>query len=136
MPDASLPVNARHRRPGRRPAHAKLECDHRSTNPMNWGWFLLRIVIASTVFTTLFLSQRFWYRAIWRVSARWSAVWLRVAVRLLYVIGILLVIAAIFDGVRVGRHGHLFPRDALLTIFSGLWFSSALFAFLAVKTVH
>jgi predicted MPP superfamily phosphohydrolase len=103
---------------------------------MNWGWFLLRIVIASTVFTTLFLSQRFWYRAIWRVSARWSAVWLRVAVRLLYVIGILLVIAAIFDGVRVGRHGHLFPRDALLTIFSGLWFSSALFAFLAVKTVH
>jgi hypothetical protein len=103
---------------------------------VNWGWFLLRIVIALTVFTTLFLSQRFWYRAIWRVSARWSAVWLRVAVRLLYVIAILLVIAAIFDGVRVGRHGHLIPRDALLTIFSGLWFSSALFAFLAVKIVH
>jgi predicted MPP superfamily phosphohydrolase len=103
---------------------------------VNWGWFLLRIVIALTIFATLFLSQRFWYRAIWRTSSRWSAVWIRVAVRLLYIVGVAVVVAAIFDGVRVGRHGHLIPRDAVLTIFSGLWFSSALFAFLAVKVVH
>src|SRR5262249_31701009 len=59
-----------------------------------------------------------------------------VAVRALYVVGIVAVIAAIFDGLRAGRHNHLIPRDAVLAIFSGLWFSSALFAFLAVKVVH
>jgi len=103
---------------------------------VNWGWFLLRIVIAATILTTIFLSQRFWYRAIWQVSARWSAVWVRVAVRLFYVLGILLVFAAVVDGFRVGHRGHLIPRDAVLPISSGLWLSSALFAFLAVKIVH
>ena len=103
---------------------------------MNWGWFLLRIVIASTIFATIFLSQRFWYRAIWRASARWSAVSVRVAARLLYVLAILVVVVSILDGFRVGHRGHLIPRDALMGIFSGLWFSSALFSFLAVKVVH
>jgi len=103
---------------------------------VNWGWFLLRIVIAATIFATIFLSQRFWYRAIWRASARWSAVAVRVAVRLLYVLAIVVVFASILDGFRIGHRGHLIPRDALLAIFSGLWFSSALFAFLAVKIVH
>jgi predicted MPP superfamily phosphohydrolase len=103
---------------------------------VNWGWLLFRVAIGLTVLTTLFLSQRFWYRAIWRVTAGWSVVWLRVAARLLYAFGLLVIILAIFDGLRVGRHGHLIPRDALLAIFSGLWFSSALFAFFAVKIVH
>ena len=103
---------------------------------MNWSWFFLRIVVAATIFATIFLSQRFWYRAIWRASAAWSAVWLRVAVRLLYVLGALSVVAAIADGLRIGHRGHLIPRDAILGIFSGLWLSSALFAFLAVKIVH
>ena len=113
-----------------------MACDSWSANPVNWGWFLLRIVIAATILTTIFLSQRFWYRAIWQVSARWSAVWVRVAVRLFYVLGILLVFAAVVDGFRVGHRGHLIPRDAVLPISSGLWLSSALFAFLAVKIVH
>ena len=103
---------------------------------MNWGWLLLRVGIGLTLLTTLFFSQRFWYRALWRTTARWSAVRLRVAVRLLYVVGLVLVLMAIFDGLRVGRHGHLIPRDAMLAVFSGLWFSSAIFAFLAVKIVH
>jgi uncharacterized protein len=103
---------------------------------VNWGWLLLRIALGLTVLTTLFLSQRFWYRAIWRASSRWSAAWLRVAVRLLYVLALLVVIAAIADGLRMGRRGHLIPRDAALGIFAGLWFSSAVFAFLAVKLVH
>ena len=100
------------------------------------GWFLFRIVIAATIFATIFLFQRFWYRAIWRASAGWSAVWPRVAVRLLYVLGALSVVAAIVDGLRVGQRGHLIPRDAMLAILSGLWVSGALFAFLAVKIVH
>jgi uncharacterized protein len=103
---------------------------------VNWAWLLLRIALGLTLLTTLFLSQRFWYRAIWRTTARWSSIWLRVTARLLYVLGITLVILAIFDGLRVGRHGHLIPRDAMLAVFSGLWFSSALFAFLAIKLVH
>jgi predicted MPP superfamily phosphohydrolase len=103
---------------------------------VNWGWLLLRIAIGLTVLTTLFLSQRFWYRTIWRTTSRWRAVWLRVAVRLLYVLALMLIILAVADGFRMGRRGHLIPRDAMLTIFAGLWLSSALFAFLAVKIVH
>jgi len=103
---------------------------------VNWGWLLVRIVIGLTILTTLFLSQRFWYRAIWRATARWRASWLRVLVRLLYCLALVLIIFSLADGFRMGRRGHLIPRDAILTMFSGLWFSSALFAFLAVEVVH
>ncbi len=103
---------------------------------MNWGWLLPRIAFVLLVLATLVQSQRFWYRAIWRVTSRWSTAWLRVAARLLYVLAVIVIILAIVDGFRMGRRGHLIPRDALLTIFAGLWFSSAVFAFLAVKLVH
>jgi uncharacterized protein len=103
---------------------------------VNWGWLIVRIVIGLMVLTTLFLSQRFWYRAIWRTTARWRADWLRIAARLLYCLALVLIIFALADGFRMGRRGHLVPRDAILTMFSGLWFSSALFAFLAVEVVH
>ncbi len=103
---------------------------------MNWGWLLLRIAVGLTVLTTLFVSQRFWYRAIWRATSNWSVVWLRVAARLLYALALVVIIIAVADGFRMGRRGHLIPRDAMLTIFAGLWFSSAVFAFLAVKIVH
>lgn len=103
---------------------------------MNWGWLLLRIVMGLTILTTVFLSQRFWYRAIWRTTARWRSRWLRVAARLLYCLAIVLVIIAIAGGFRMGRHGHLKQRDAALAIFSGLWLSSAFFAFLFVEVVH
>jgi predicted MPP superfamily phosphohydrolase len=103
---------------------------------VNWGWLLLRVAIGLTILTTLFLSQRFWYRAIWRTTSRWRVAWLRVVVRLLYVCVLVLIILAIADGFRMGRRGHVVPRDAMFTIFAGLWFSSAIFAFLAVKIVH
>jgi predicted MPP superfamily phosphohydrolase len=103
---------------------------------VNWGWFLLRIVLGLTILTTVFLSQRFWYRAVWRTTARWRSGWLRVAARLLYCVAIALILLAIAGGFRMGRHGHLKQRDAMLTIFSGLWLSSALFAFLFVEVVH
>jgi len=103
---------------------------------VNWGWLLVRIVIGLTILTTLFLSQRFWYRAIWRATARWRTDWLRVSARLLYCLALVLIIFSLADGFRMGRRGHLIPRDAILTMFSGLWFSSALFAFLAVEVVH
>jgi uncharacterized protein len=112
-----------------------MDCDW-STHSVNWGWLLRWIALGLTLPTVLFLSQRFWYRAFWRATARWSTVWFRVAARALYFLGLVVVLLAIVDGLRMGRRGHLIPRDAMMAIFSGLWFSSALFAFLAVKLVH
>ncbi len=103
---------------------------------MNWSWLLLRIGLGLTLLTTLFLSQRFWYRAIWHTTGCWRSERLRIAARAVYCFVLVVIILAIADGFRVGRSAHLIPREALLTIFSGLWFSSALFAFLAVELVH
>lgn len=102
---------------------------------MNWGWLLLRIVIGATILVTLYLSQRFWYRTLWRVSSNWRAMWLRVVARLAYLSLLTLIIVSVTDGFRMGHRGHLIPNDDLVTIFAGLWFSSALFAYLALKLV-
>ena len=85
--------------------------------------------------TVLFLSQRFWYRAIWRVTSHWGRTTLRVAVRLLYLAGLLGIIFTIADSLRQD-HGRLMPNHSPLASFTGLWFASALFAYLAVKSVH
>jgi uncharacterized protein len=103
---------------------------------VNWGWLLLRGAIALTILTTLFLSQRFWYRSIWRATANWRSVWLRVAMRLLYIALLVLIIGSTVDGFRMGRPGHLIPTDNLIQIFAGLWFTSALFSYFAVKVVR
>jgi len=102
---------------------------------VNWGWLLLRIAIALTILTTLFLSQRFWYRSIWRATANWRTVWLRVTVRLFYLALLVLIIGSVADGLRMSRN-HLLPSDNLIDIFAGLWFTSALFAYFAVKVVR
>ncbi len=103
---------------------------------MNWGWLLVRIAIALTVLLLLLASQRFWYRSIWRGTANWKSTSLRVVVRLVYVVMIALVVVATVDGLRMGHRGRLIPTDALITIFAGLWFTSALFSYLAVKAVR
>ena len=103
---------------------------------MNWGWLLLRIAVGLTVLTALFLSQRFWYRSIWRATANGRFVWLRVAVRLLYIALLLLIIGSAFDAFRMGHRPHMIPSDNVIEMFAGLWFTSALFAYLAVKTVR
>ena len=103
---------------------------------MNWGWLLLRAVLALIILGTLFLSQRFWYRAIWRVSANWRAVWLRVSVRLIYISLLILTIATAIDGFRMGHRPHLVPSKNAVEMFVGLWLLSALFAYLALKLVR
>jgi uncharacterized protein len=103
---------------------------------VNWGWLLLRSIIALTILSTLFLSQRFWYRSIWRVTANWQAVWLRVTVRLAYIALLLLTIGSMIDGFRMGHHAHLIPSDRLIDIFAGLWLTSALLAYCALKIVR
>jgi uncharacterized protein len=102
---------------------------------VNWGFFTLRVAIGCGVLGLLFFSQRFWYRAIWRATAKWRVMGLRVVVRLAYVVALLLVIVTLLDGFRMGR-GHMMPRVSAFTIFSGLWFTSILFGYVAVKGVR
>jgi len=103
---------------------------------VNWGWFFLRNGILLTLLTALFFSQRFWYRSLWRMTSSWGTVWLRVLTRVVYVVLLVLIIISTADGFRMGFRGHLIPNDNLITVFAGLWFSSALFAFFAVKLVR
>ncbi len=102
---------------------------------LNWTWLLLRSAIGLGIVGLLFFSQRFWYRAIWRMTSNWGSQWMRVTVRLVYVAVLLLIIAATADGFRMG-HGHIIPRATMITVFAGLWFFSALFAYLAVILVR
>ena len=102
---------------------------------MNWGWILLRTAIGLSLVTVLFLSQRFWYRALWRVTGHWGRTTLRVGVRLLYLTGLLLIIITIADNLRQD-HGRFLPTHSPITSFAGLWFASALFGYVAIKLVH
>jgi predicted MPP superfamily phosphohydrolase len=102
---------------------------------VNWGFLLLRIVIGLSILTLLFLSQRFWYRSLWRVTSQWGRVTLRVGARLAYIVLLLLTIVTLSQGLVFGR-GALARQSSMMTMITGLWFFSALFAYLAVKTVH
>jgi hypothetical protein len=104
-------------------------------NGVNWGFLFLRIAIGLSVLTLLYLSQRFWYRALWRVTSHWGRVWLRVPARLAYVLLLLAVIFTLVQGVVLGRGGFA-RQSSLITVVTGLWFFSALFAYLSVKAVH
>jgi len=88
-----------------------------------------------TVLAVLYLSQRFWYRALWRVTSNWGRVWLRMGVRLLYFVGLLLIVLTIADGFR-SDHGQLLLARSGFTVFVGLWFVSALGGYACVKLVH
>jgi uncharacterized protein len=102
---------------------------------LNWGYILLRTGIGIGLLVLLFLSQRFWYRALWRVTSNWGRVWLRLSVRLLYLAGLVLVILTFSDALR-RDHGRLLPSHSAFTSLVGLWFASALGGYLCVKAVH
>lgn len=102
---------------------------------MNWSWILLRSAVGLGILASLFLSQSFWYRTLWRVTSNWGRVWLRVGVRLVYLAGLLLIIVAIADSLSQG-HGRILPMHSPVESFAGLWFLSALAAYFAVKAVH
>ena len=102
---------------------------------VNWAFLLLRIAIGLSILTLLFLSQRFWYRSLWRVTSNWGQVWLRVAARLAYVFILLVVIITLLEAISLGR-GRIIPQASMVSVLTGLWFFSALFAYLAVKMVH
>jgi uncharacterized protein len=69
------------------------------------------------------------------MTSNWGQMWLRLGVRSLYLIGLILTILTISDGLRQD-HGRLLPPHSGLTSFIGLWFLSALGGYLCVKSVH
>jgi predicted MPP superfamily phosphohydrolase len=102
---------------------------------LNWGYLLLRTGIGIGLLFLLFLSQRFWYRAFWRVTSNWGRVWLRLSVRLLYLAGLFLIMLTFSDALR-RDHGRMLPPHSPFTAFVGLWFVSALGGYVCVKVVH
>jgi uncharacterized protein len=102
---------------------------------LNWGYLLLRTGIGIGLLVLLFLSQRFWYRALWRVTSNWGRLWLRLSVRLFYLAGLVLIILTFSDALR-RDHGRTLPPHSPFTAFVGLWFVSALGGYLCVKMVH
>jgi uncharacterized protein len=102
---------------------------------VNWGFLVLRSAIGLSILALFFLSQRFWYRALWRVTAGWGLRPLRFAARLLYVLALLLIIVVAVEGLRMS-HGRILPDVSPINMLAGLWIFSALFAFLAVKLIR
>ncbi|HYT20595.1 MAG TPA: metallophosphoesterase [Candidatus Polarisedimenticolia bacterium] len=102
---------------------------------MNWGFQFLRIAIGLSLLTLLYLSQRFWYRSLWRITSHWGRTALRVAPRLAYIVLLLLVIVTTAQGLVFGRASFT-RHSSIVTVIGGLWFFSALFGYIAVKAVH
>jgi uncharacterized protein len=102
---------------------------------LNWSWILLRSAIGVGILTLLFLSQRFWYRTLWRVTSNWGRMPMRVVVRLLYLVGLGLILMTLSDNLRQD-HGRLLPSHSPVAAFAGLWFLSALVGYVLIKAVH
>ncbi len=105
------------------------------TTNVNWGYLVLRIAIVLGILTLLYLSQCFWYRALWRVTSNWGRVSLRVGVRVAYIAALLVVIFTIAGSFSLGQR-RIVPQPSMVSVLTGLWFFSALFAYLAVNMVH
>lgn len=102
---------------------------------MNWGWLILRTAIGLGILTLLLFSQRFWHRAIWRFASHLRKTWMRVGLRLAWLGILALMVAAFLDAFRM-RQSHHFHFGGPVVLMTGLWFSSALFAYLSVKLIH
>jgi predicted MPP superfamily phosphohydrolase len=102
---------------------------------LSWSWILARGGLAIAGLSLLYLSQRFWYRSLWRVTSNWGRVWLRMGVRLFYLTGLVLIILTLTDILRQDR-GRILPAHSSFTTIAGLWFVAALAGYLCVKSVH
>jgi uncharacterized protein len=87
------------------------------------------------VVTALVLSQRFWYRALWRATSNWGRVWLRMGARILYLVAMVAMALSVTEGWR-RDHRRILPGHSAFTSLAGLWLFSALFAYICVKAVH
>jgi len=107
------------------------EGEHR----LSWVYILLRSGLAVVVVGLLFLSQRFWYRGLWRVTSNWGRMRMRVGARVLYLVCLVLAILSLTDGMRLA-HGQFLPGHSLITSLAGLWFCAALGGYLCIKAIH
>jgi uncharacterized protein len=87
------------------------------------------------VATALFLSQRFWYSALWRVTSNWGRIWLRMGLRILYLVAMLAMVLSVTEG-WLKDHRKILPGHSAFSSLAGLWLFSALFAYVCVKAVH
>jgi predicted MPP superfamily phosphohydrolase len=60
---------------------------------------------------------------------------MRVGVRLLYLVGLVLILITLSDNLRQD-HGRLLPSHSPVAAFAGLWFLSALVGYVLIKAVH
>jgi uncharacterized protein len=102
---------------------------------VNLSWLLFKTGLSVGILSLMALSQVFWYRALWRFSARWGSRHWRILVRLVVLGVAALSVLAMVDTARMGR-SNLIPHVRFLPPFLGLWFLSALFAYLAVNSVR
>jgi predicted MPP superfamily phosphohydrolase len=91
--------------------------------------------LALTAFALLFLSQRFWYRTLWRVTSNWGRMGMRLGVRVLYLVGVVLIVLNIAEGWRKD-HARVLPGHSVFASLAGLWFLAALGGYFCVKAVH
>jgi len=62
-----------------------------------------------SILTLLFLSQRFWYRSLWRMTSNWGQVWLRGRCKTRYVLILLGRRRHMIEAISLGR-GRIIPR--------------------------
>ena len=96
---------------------------------------LLRAMILGTVLLFVFLSQGFWFLRVWRLAGRIKLSSTRYAVRSIWLAASALALAAFLVNVT-WRGTYLNFHNAGMVALSGLWISSAMFAYLAMKIVH
>src|SRR5439155_8417459 len=80
-------------------------------------------------------SPRFWYRPLCRGTSHCGRTAVRITPRLAYIVLLLLVIVTTAQGLVFGRASFT-RHSSIVTVIGGLWFFSALFAYIAVKAVH
>ena len=80
------------------------------------------------------LSQRYWFASLWKFVSRAKSPWARHLLQALCIAAAALLVFAIIFDLAIGPRNLLWGH-ALVTAWTGLWLSSALFAFLAVKIV-
>jgi len=97
------------------------------------GYILLQFSVMGLVLALLFLSQRYWFRRAERFADRRNPL-LRRVIRGALVLGLLLMIFAILNGL-LGRH-RLVRQSSTLAELVGLWMTSSLLAYFAIRAVH
>jgi uncharacterized protein len=102
---------------------------------LDWSYFLQRGGLVLVVATALVLSQRFWYRALWRATSNWGRVWLRIGARIVYLVAMVAMVLSVTEGWH-RDHRRILPGHSAFASLAGLWLFSALFAYVCVKAVH